>query len=319
MAMAGRAQTVEKHVTQISRILCAVDFSEPARAAFEQALALSRARTAELTVVHAVPKDRPFAWHARERIDLTARLKQSATAAGVRLTVSVQHGDPAGVILLHARARRLHLLVIGSHRRAGLARLRAGSVGETVTLNAPCAVLVVPAVAPGAVVQAPMVFGNIVCAVDFSRASKAALLHAEALASESSGRLTLVHVEKGISPVDLSRYKYHLRVPTSRAPEAADAWRRLQNVSVALRGSGRVHARVLTGDPSTEIVRVATDTNADLIVVGVTPRGAIGRRVFSATAIRVMRTAGRPVLAAPAAARRRAGSPSDMNSMAPAA
>jgi nucleotide-binding universal stress UspA family protein len=304
---------------QVSRILCAVDLSEPAKAAFEQALALSRARNAELTVVHAVPKDRPFRWRALERIDLTTRLRQSATAVGVRLEVSVQHGDPADVILVHARARRPHLLVIGTHRRAGLARLRAGSIAETVALRAPCPVLVVPAAA-GAVVQAPISFGDIVCAVDFSPASNAALHHAAALASESNGRLTLVHVEKGISPADLSPYKYHLRVPESQARGAEDAWRRLQNaIPLVLRGSGRVHARVVTGDPSTEIVRIAADANADLIVVGVTSRGAIGRRVFSATATRVMRTAGRLVLAVPEATRRRTGSPSDMDPMVLAA
>jgi nucleotide-binding universal stress UspA family protein len=55
-------------MNQISRILCAVDFSRPAHAAFEHALALSRARNAELTVVHAVPKDQPFRWHARHAI-----------------------------------------------------------------------------------------------------------------------------------------------------------------------------------------------------------------------------------------------------------
>jgi len=49
-------------MSHIFRILCAVDFSRPAHAAFEQALALSRARQAELTV------------------------RQLATDAGVRFT-----------------------------------------------------------------------------------------------------------------------------------------------------------------------------------------------------------------------------------------
>jgi hypothetical protein len=42
-------------VTKPSRILCAVDFSEPAQAAFRHALALSLARDAELAVVMARP------------------------------------------------------------------------------------------------------------------------------------------------------------------------------------------------------------------------------------------------------------------------
>ncbi|PYR89365.1 MAG: hypothetical protein DMF84_24385 [Acidobacteria bacterium] len=192
-------------MNQIFRILCAVDCSEPAHAAFEQALALSRARNAELTVVHAVPKDQPFRWHARERIAMIAALRQAANDAEVRFKVSVQHGDPAGVILLHARARRPHVLVIGTHRRTGLARLRAGSVAETVTLRAACPVLIVPGRPKGTVAPASISFGGILCAFDFSPASNAALAQAVSLAKENNGRMTLVHVAKGMSIGDLFR------------------------------------------------------------------------------------------------------------------
>lgn len=42
-------------MTELSHVLCAVDFSEPAQVAFTQALALSAEHHAHLTVVHAVP------------------------------------------------------------------------------------------------------------------------------------------------------------------------------------------------------------------------------------------------------------------------
>ena len=42
-------------MNQVSRVLAAVDFSKPARGAFEYALALSKHHRAELVVVHAVP------------------------------------------------------------------------------------------------------------------------------------------------------------------------------------------------------------------------------------------------------------------------
>jgi nucleotide-binding universal stress UspA family protein len=59
-------------VNQLVRVLTAVDFSEPGSAAFNRALALSRKHDAELTVVHAVPKEHRFQWGARERIDMIA-------------------------------------------------------------------------------------------------------------------------------------------------------------------------------------------------------------------------------------------------------
>jgi hypothetical protein len=41
----------------------------------------------------------------------------------------------------------------------------------------------------------------------------------------------------------------------SQARMAENAWRRLQDATpTQLRGSGRVHARVVTGDPATEII-----------------------------------------------------------------
>ena len=89
---------------QLRHVLAAVDFSESARSAFDYALRLSRANATELTVVHAVPTDRSFDGGGLERIALVAALRQAAKAAGVRLKVSVQNGDPAGVILRHARA-----------------------------------------------------------------------------------------------------------------------------------------------------------------------------------------------------------------------
>ena len=93
-------------MSRSSRILCAVDFSRPAQAAFEHALVLSRELNAELTAVHAVPVSEGFNWHARERIAKTEALRRAADAAGVRVRVTEQHGDPAGVILLHAKDRK---------------------------------------------------------------------------------------------------------------------------------------------------------------------------------------------------------------------
>jgi nucleotide-binding universal stress UspA family protein len=287
-------------VNQLSRILCAVDFSEPAQAAFEQALALSRERNAELTVVHAVPKDQPFRWHARKRVAAIAALRQRAEDAGVRFKVSVQHGNPAGVILLHARSRRPHVIVMGTHQRTGLERLRTGSVAETVTLRASCPVLIVPAPpAARSVAQAPTCFTSVLCAVDFGAASHVAVRQSLSLATQCKGRVTLVHVVEGISNAAFLSMS-DIRVPEYRALLTRSAWRRLQEaISPEDRNSERVHVRVVTGDPAVEIGQIAADVNADLIVVGVTSRGAIGRRIFGSTATRLIRTAGRPVLAVP--------------------
>jgi nucleotide-binding universal stress UspA family protein len=284
-------------VSKLHRVLTGVDFSEPARAAFDHALALSRRHDAELTVVHAVPSDRPFGWHARERIALIASLRAAAHTAGVRFKVSVQHGDPAGVILLHANARRADLIVLGTSERSGLDRLRFGSVAEAVALGATQPVLVVPASGKGAAASAP--FRNILVPVDFSAGSREAVERALSMANGDS-RVTVVHVVRGMPFERSFRYPHHLMEPEYQRQLARVAWRRIAEMIPADAKTARnVHVRVVTGEPAAEIARVAKESDADLVLVGVTARGAIGRMVFGSTAARVIRTAGRPVLAVP--------------------
>ena len=60
---------------QLSRILCAIDFSTPARTAFVRALALNREHNAELTVVQAVPVAASFNFGGRVRMTPIATLR----------------------------------------------------------------------------------------------------------------------------------------------------------------------------------------------------------------------------------------------------
>lgn len=247
--------------------------------------------------MHAVPVSERFNWRARERIAKTEALRAAADAAGVRLRVTEQHGDPAGVILLHANAGRFDLIVLGTHARTGVERLRAGSIAEQVTKRASCPVLIVPM--SEARREGLASFRNIMCPVDFTKASDAALGHALHLVKDG-GRLTLLHVSKASHAVSASRYAYHFSVPEYARRLQQDAWQRLQDVvPVEARTTADVRARVVSGTPATEIVRIASEIEADLIVMGVTSRGAIGRKLIGSTAARVIRTAGRPVLAVP--------------------
>ena len=282
-----------------SRILAAVDFSQPARAAFDRALALSRVHGAELTVVHAVPADQPFRWRARERVTLMAELRKAAGAVGVRFTVSVQHGDPATVVALHAKSRQTELVVLGTHRRRGIARLRKGSVAERVMLQARVPLLIVPAVEGVPASSRP--FDRILVAVGFDAAAQRAIDHAVALMAEEGSQMTVVHVVPGTSKPVL-RHAYRAGAVEYRKQLVSDAWNRLQHLVSRSPAAPRVRARVTTGDPSAEIVRVADEVDADVIVVGVAPRSALSRVVLGDTVRRLMRMAGRPILTVPAVA-----------------
>ena len=284
-------------MTSLSRILAAIDFSKPARGAFDHALALSRRYGAELTVVHAVPPTQSFQWRARARLALSAKLRRRAEGAGVPFNVSVQHGDPAGVILLHARALDPDVIVLGTHQRTGLDRLRAGSVAERVAVKATRPVLIVPVRRDADVSPA---FRHIAVAVDFSEASERAVDWGLALASDAGDRVTLVHVVPGFSEDEPPRGLYRYGLVEYQRELVRDARRRLERaVPSDLTRPGRVHARVVTGDPATEVTRVANEIEADLVVAGVPRRNAFSRGLFGVTASRLLRVVHAPMLAVP--------------------
>jgi universal stress protein A len=138
------------------KILCAVDFSESSRAAFDAAvgLALTHDAALELLYVCHVPSALPesvvattielVAGPVQDRLDEWRRL---ATAAGVTsvATVCLPASTVWTTIVRMAREGSHDLLVVGTHGRTGLEKVLRGSVAERVVQHAPCPVLVVHA------------------------------------------------------------------------------------------------------------------------------------------------------------------------------
>ena len=131
-------------MTTIKKVLCAIDLTRASRNAFDRALSVARMSKARLYILHAVPATERFSSRATERLDLLTRLRKRAEHEGVPVRVVEQHGDPAGVIVLHANSRNADLVVLGSNRRRGWQRFRQGSVGERVLRRAAWALLIVP-------------------------------------------------------------------------------------------------------------------------------------------------------------------------------
>jgi nucleotide-binding universal stress UspA family protein len=131
-------------MSTLARILCAVDLEKASERAFDRALSLAILGKAKLFILHATPANARFSWRAAERLRYLTGLRQRAKAAGVKVRVEEQHGDPAGVIVLHANARKVDIVILGSNRRRGWQRFREGSVAERVLRRAAWPVLIVP-------------------------------------------------------------------------------------------------------------------------------------------------------------------------------
>lgn len=285
-------------LNHISRVLAAIDFSKPARSAFDYALALSQRHRAELVVVQAVPPDQPFGWHARDRRALTAKLRRRAEASNVEFTDRVQTGDPAEIILLHARSLRPDVIVLGTHQRRGIDRLRLGSISERVVAKATVPVLLVP---PGRQRDTIRPFSHVAVAVDFGAGTHGAVEHALAMATKAADQITLLHVVAPSSsavPAHLIGYG----IAASQAPAVRDAERRLDELAVRVKRqtSAAIHTRVLIGNTTTEVSRAVDSIAANLLVVGVPKRNVVSRALFGTTAARVLRVIRVPMLAVPA-------------------
>ena len=81
--------------------------------------------------------------------------------------------------------------MIGTHGAGGFEHLVLGSAAEKVLRKATCPVLTVP---PHARATSKLPFKRILCPVDFSDSSRAALDFAFSLAQEGDAELTILHV-----------------------------------------------------------------------------------------------------------------------------
>lgn len=138
----------------IQHLLVPVDFSSPSLDALEYAIQVVDRFGARLTVLHVlepiyydlelglgrIEQEAQKRTHWEAQLDGLAQVvKERGLAAGS----VVLGGIPSESIGTYARAQGCDLIVMGTHGRRGLSRLRYGSVAESVLRQAPCPVLTV--------------------------------------------------------------------------------------------------------------------------------------------------------------------------------
>jgi nucleotide-binding universal stress UspA family protein len=133
--------------------------------------------------------------------------------------------------------------------------------------------------------------------VDFSDASLAALEHALKLAEESCAEITVLHVLEWLVEEEPGARIAGFDVPEFRRYLEKDARERLlQVVPADARDWCRPTERVVGGRPWREILRVAEEVRADLVVMGVRGRSPVDLALFGSTTHHVVRGAKCPVL-----------------------
>jgi nucleotide-binding universal stress UspA family protein len=299
-------------MVSIRRILCPVDFSEFSRLALRRAIAIATPQAAAVTALHVVPvpsllfvpaidvnATMPLGLGPGEREALRqalARFVVAESRTGVPIDVEVVEAPTVhGEIVAQAGRLEADLIVMGTHGRSGFERLMLGSVTEKVLRTARQPVLTV-GLHDGEGGDTAASFAQILCAVDFSDCSIAALRYAFALAAGSGAHLTAVTV------VEWQPFGYDPLVGVTDLTgfhEAAErtALEHLRKVVAGLTVEGvDVEETVASGKPHHEILRLAAERQADLIVLGIHGKNPVDRLLFGSTAEPVVRRASCPVL-----------------------
>lgn len=296
-------------MNRIARILCPSDSSEFSERALQQAIPLARWYESEIVALHVIPTTMPLigaypyvanpllvepeATREQALLELECFV-MPARRAGLRADLVVRVGWPRDEILDLACGLPADLLVMGTHGRGGFKRLVLGSVTDKVLRSAPCPVLTVSNQERTLTGVAP--FKRILCATDFSPSAASALRYALSLAQEAQGDLILVNVLEDL-PVQPIRPRPLAESSDMGRGLMDDAWSRLRAaVPLAARDWCRTEEIVTRGRAHEEIVRIAREREAQVVVMGVHGRSALDLMMFGSTTCHVVRAASCPVL-----------------------
>jgi nucleotide-binding universal stress UspA family protein len=217
---------------------------------------------------------------------------EPAHRAGVKVDAVVDEGHPADRIVVRATSGTVDLVVMGTHGLRGFERFMLGSVAEKVLRRSTCPVMTVP---PAAATTAKVPYTRLLCPVDFSESSLAALRFAMSLAKEADARLTILHVldwpadnELLVEQSDAPEFR---RLVEGRARERLEAL-----VTDEMKTWSKPAPRIGYGKPYRRILETAMDENSDLIVIGVHGRNPLDVMLFGSTTNQIVRRASCPVL-----------------------
>ena len=294
----------------IRRILCPLDFSDTSRHALAHAVAVAKwygSQIVGLHVVHVpiVPPPPIFTvaafadeapppgspdYRSRKQ-DLWAWL-EPAREAGITTDVLLDEGSPAARIVERAKSETADLIVMGTHGSGGFERFMLGSVAEKVLRKATTPVMTVP---PASTTSAKVPYTRLLCPIDFSEPSLAALRFAFSLAEESDAKLTILHIFEW--PPDEGLLVERFDVPQFRRALEEEARTRLEAlVTDDVRVWCKPTTTIAYGKPYRQILEAAEREATDLIVMGVRGRNPLDLLLFGSTTNHVVRRAACPVL-----------------------
>ena len=252
----------------LKNIVVAIDFTPQSELALQHAAAIARHFGAKLHLVHAihpsphVPAHEATAALARQaEAEAEAKLEREAeNCEEVECSRWVLIGDPISAVERILSFDEIDLVVIGTHGAKGLRRLSAGSAAEHFFRHVHCPVLTVgPSVSGWNPVWAPK---QILLATDLQSDESVATCCAVLLAREHDAHLALLHVAPPAPPPFPEDQEVTAR------PYFQSRLRQLLSYDSHVDYPAELMVE-FGHDPAAEVIRVAGQKKADLIVLSV--------------------------------------------------
>lgn len=280
-----------------NHILVATDFSPTSNQALEYAASLARRYGSAIYLTHVIlPDGYPmvspeFAASSLQRKHAEAEKKfhellKSGPLLALPYKAVIQEGNLWPAIEQLIEKHQVDLVVLGTHGMGGVQKILIGSGAEEIFRKAKVPVLTVgPSIEKEPMYE--LEFKNILFATDFGRSAEREAAYAFSLAQEHYSRLRLVHVfphpeayGKDVLPLEKEKSEARLR-------ELVPAGTELHC---------KLDFEIAVGKPVEEILRIAAETKADLIVMGAKARETFAGNVPNTKAYQVVCGALCPVL-----------------------
>jgi len=296
-------------------ILFPTDFTPHARSALKYAAAFARAggrrvvlfsvQTGQvpanlMTLPERILQSQEKNW----LLQLRGQVKELLTDpmfAGLEVDPVIVEGEPADEIARAIREYDIDLVTVVTHGRRGLARALFGSTAEEIIAEAPCPVLTIRPPQHDFVhhrgSETEIGLNRILLATNFRPSSIVATNVARQMAENSGAELHAIYVIGDYFEQISVMFPEGGGSALSRMREDVQS----QMQSFASEGNGRVKTHVAEGRPYAEIVRLAAEIDADLIVIGTTVHASLfgGAPALGSEIERVVRNAPCPVLCVP--------------------
>ena len=204
----------------------------------------------------------------------------------------VAHRSPAAGLHDLAAQEDAGLIVVGSSHRSGLGRVFPGSVAESVLAGAPVPV----AVAARGLASSEDSLRIVGCGFDGSPEAHEALEWAADVARRRRARLEVLAVHAriafgGVSTAGAVGYQ------SANATMRRTFERRMRDAIASLGDTVAVSARLVDGDPDTELVKASTEL--DLLAVGSRGYGPVRTVLLGSVSRTLVREAGCSVVVLP--------------------